>query len=69
MVATDQQLEQKQLEIEQGFVEAGVKRLRRRERATEWRNGRAATKVGRNLVRYCFYSLNMQSRTSSATCS
>lgn len=57
MAATDEQLEQKQLEIEQRFVEAGVKRLRRKERASVWRTGRAATKVGRDLIQHCFVQL------------
>ena len=60
MVATDQRLEQQQLELERGFVEAGVKRLRRRERASARRTGRAATKVGRDLVRHCFDQLERE---------
>lgn len=71
MVATDQRLEQQQLDIEQGFVEAGVERLRRRERASARRTGRATTKVGRDLVRHCFDQLeceieNMQRRVLQA---
>ncbi len=57
MAATDEQLEQKQLEIEQTFVEAGVKRLRRKERASARRRGRVATKLGRDLIRHCFIQL------------
>ena len=60
----DKDLERRQLKLEEGFVEAGVKRLRRRERDLARKSGLGKTRAGRDLLRECFTQLEQAIVTS-----